>query len=65
MAANRRKSNDRLWAKSEKREIPGRGRRLRFNGKSLYIIIPVLLCCILIIANMIQYFHFYRVKEQE
>ena len=44
MAANRRKSNDRLWAKSEKREIPGRGRRLRFNGKSLYIIIPVQLC---------------------
>ena len=63
MAANRRKSNDRLWAKSEKREIPGRGRRLRFNGKSLYIIIPVLLCCILIIANMIQYFHFYRVSN--
>lgn len=61
MAANRRKSNDKLWAKTAKQEISGR--RLRFNGKSLYIIIPVLLCCILVIANMIQYFHFYRVSN--
>ena len=35
MAVNRRKSNDELWTKTVKPEITRR--KLRFNGKSLYI----------------------------
>ncbi len=32
--------------------------------KILCIIIPVCLCALLIIANLIQYFHFYRVLNE-
>lgn len=52
----------------DKSEVPNKlrntsERKTFFFGKNLSIAIPICLCCILIITNLVQYFHFYKVSD--